>query len=137
MVVFLVVLLAFVAVTFFLLTRDSRVEQEWVRLSSDLQVNSQQLAKSATEAVDGDRSAFLQLGDWVSAMSEAMDTLNSGSIVRKVPALPDSTSPTLKDVDEIWSRMHGNAQSILERETLVLDLAAASNSFIQAVPQIQ
>jgi twitching motility protein PilJ len=137
MVVFLVVLLAFVAVTFFLLTRDSRIEQEWVRLSSDLQVNSQQLAKSATEAVDGDRSAFLQLGDWVSAMSEAMDTLNSGSIVRKVPALPESTSPTLEDVDEIWSRMHGNAQSILEREALVLDLAAASNSFIQAVPQIQ
>ena len=72
MVVFLVVLLAFVAVTFFLLTRDSRIEQEWVRLSSDLQVNSQQLAKAATEAVDGDRGAFLQLGDWAGSMSEAM-----------------------------------------------------------------
>jgi twitching motility protein PilJ len=137
MVVFLVVLLAFVAVTFFLLTRDSRIEQEWVRLSSDLQVNSQQLAKAATEAVDGDRGAFLQLGDWAGSMSEAMDALNNGSVVRKVPALPVSISPTLKDVDEIWIRMRRNTQSILERETLVLDLAAASNSFIQAVPQIQ
>ncbi len=55
MVGFLVLLLAFVAVTFFLLTRESRIEQEWIRLSSELQVNSQQLAKSATEAVDGNR----------------------------------------------------------------------------------
>jgi len=137
MVVFLVLLLAFVAVTFFLLTRDSRIEQEWVRLSSDLQVHSQQLAKSATEAVDGDRAAFLQLGDWSGAMSEAMNALKVGSVVRKVPALPESTSPTLKDVDEIWTRMHANTQNILERESLVLDLAAASNSFIQTVPDIQ
>jgi len=137
MVGFLVILLAFVAVTFFQLTRDGRVEREWVRLSSDLQVDSQQLAKSATEAVDGNRSAFLQLGDWVGAMSEAMNALKNGSVVRKVPALPSSISPTLEDVDEVWTRMHANTRSILERETLVLNLAAASDRFIQVVPDIQ
>jgi twitching motility protein PilJ len=134
---FLVLLLAFVAVTFFLLTRESRVEQEWIRLSSDLQVHSQQLAKSATEAVDGNRSAFMQLGDWVNSMSDAMGALKNGSAVRKLPALPSSTSPTLTDLDELWTRMGANAQSILERETMVLDLAAASNSFIGAIPEIQ
>jgi twitching motility protein PilJ len=137
MVGFLVLLLAFVAVTFFLLTRESRVGQEWIRLSSDLQVHSQQLAKSATEAVDGNRSAFMQLGDWVNAMSDAMGALQNGSTVRKLPALPRSTSPTLTDLDELWTRMNANAQSILERETMVLDLAAASNSFIGAIPEIQ
>jgi twitching motility protein PilJ len=63
MVMFLVLLLAFVAVTFFLITRESRNEQVWIRLSTDLQVHSQQLAKSAAEAVEGNRGAFLQLGD--------------------------------------------------------------------------
>ena len=137
MVGFLVLLLAFVAVTFFLLTRDSRLEQEWVRLSSDLQVHSQQLAKSAAEAVEGNRSAFVQLSDWAGSMSEATDALKSGSSVRNLPALPVSTSPTLPDLDELWTRMSGNTQSILERETLVLDLAAASNGFIAIVPEIQ
>jgi twitching motility protein PilJ len=134
---FLVLLLAFVAVTFYLLTRESRIEQEWIRLSSDLQVHSQQLAKSATEAVDGNRSAFMQLGDWVNAMSDAMGALKNGSAVRKLPALPGSTSPTLKDLDELWTRMDANAQSILGRENMVLDLATSSNSFIGAIPEIQ
>ena len=133
----LVLLLAFVAVTFYLLTRESRIEQEWIRLSSDLQVHSQQLAKSATEAVDGNRSAFMQLGDWVNAMSDARGALKMGSAVRKLPALPSSTSPTLQDLDELWTRMDANAQSILGRETMVLDLATASNSFIGAIPEIQ
>jgi twitching motility protein PilJ len=137
MVGFLVLLLAFVAVTFFLLTRESRIEQEWIRLSSELQVNSQQLAKSATEAVDGNRGAFVQLSDWVSAMSDEMNSLKNGSTVRNLPALPSSTSPTLSELDELWIRMDGNTQSILERESMVLELAAASNSFIDAIPGIQ
>jgi len=134
---FLVLLLVFVAVTFFLLTRESRIEQEWIRLSSELQVNSQQLAKSATEAVDGNRSAFVQLSDWISAMSDEMSSLKNGSTVRNLPPLPSSTSPTLRELDELWLRMDGNTQSILERESMVLELAAASNSFIDAIPGIQ
>ena len=137
MVGFLMLLLAFVAVTFFLLTRESRIEQEWIRLSSELQVNSQQLAKSATEAVDGNRGAFVQLSDWISAMSDEMSSLKNGSAVRNLPPLPSSTSPTLSELDELWIRMEGNTQSILERESMVLELAAASNSFIDAIPGIQ
>jgi len=49
----LVILLVFVVITFYLITKDSRSEQEWVRLSTDLQVQSQQLAKSASEAMEG------------------------------------------------------------------------------------
>ena len=57
---FLVLVLGFVAVTFILLTRESRYEQEWVRLATDMQIHSQQMAKSAAEAVEGQRTAFLQ-----------------------------------------------------------------------------
>ena len=41
MVVLLVILLVFVAVTFYLLTKASRNEQEWLRHATDLQVQSQ------------------------------------------------------------------------------------------------
>ena len=137
MVGFLVMLLAFVAVTFFLITKESRDEQEWIRLSTDLQVHSQQMAKSAAEAVEGNRGAFYQLGDSVGTISAAVETLKHGDPVRSLPALPSSIYSTLSDLDTTWVRLETNARSILERETLVLDLADASDSFIQAIPAIQ
>ena len=71
MVGFLVLLLTFVAVTFFLITKESRNEQQWIRLSTDLQVHSQQLAKSAAEAVEGNSTAFVQLGDSAGIIKDA------------------------------------------------------------------
>ncbi len=137
MVVFLLLLLAFVAVTFFLITRESRNEQEWIRLSTDLQVHSQQLAKSAAEAVEGNRGAFLQLGDSVGTIADAVDALKDGDPARSLPALSGALAPTLGDLDKTWSRMNTNAASILQREAQVLELAAASDAFIQVIPEIQ
>ncbi len=137
MVGLLVLLLAFVAVTFYLLTRESRNEQEWIRLSTDLQVHSQQLAKSAAEAVEGNRSAFLQLGDSTGTISDAVGALKDGDRIRSLPALPASMSETLTDLDQTWRRMETNARNILDREDQVMNLAAESNAFIQVIPQIQ
>ncbi|MEE4218357.1 MAG: methyl-accepting chemotaxis protein [Xanthomonadales bacterium] len=134
---FLVLLLAFVAVTFYLLTRESRNEQEWIRLSTDLQVHSQQVAKSAAEAVEGNRGAFLQLGDSTGVISDAVQALKDGDPVRSLPALPGSMSETLTDLDHTWKRMNANARDILDRENQVLKLAEDSNAFIRVVPEIQ
>ena len=134
---FLVLLLAFVAVTFYLLTRESRNEQEWIRLSTDMQVHSQQLAKSAAEAVEGNRSAFLQLGDSTGVVSDAVEALKDGDPVRSLPPLPPAMADTLTDLDQTWLRMNANAKSILDREEQVLALAQQSNEFIQVIPQIQ
>jgi twitching motility protein PilJ len=137
MVGFLVLLLIFVAVTFFLITKQSRNEQVWIRLSTDLQVHSQQLAKSAAEAVEGNTGSFVQLGDSTGIISDAVSALKDGDSVQHVPALPASMSDTLDGLTRTWSRMNTNAKSILDREALVLDLATASKSFIQVIPEIQ
>jgi twitching motility protein PilJ len=137
MVGFLVLLLAFVAVTFFLIIKESRNEQEWIRLSTGLQVHSQQLAKSAAGAVEGDSNAFIQLGGSAATISHAVDALKYGDKLRSLPTLPAVLSDTLSNLDRKWTRMEENAESILDRETLVLDLAAASNSFIEIIPEIQ
>ena len=128
---FLVLLLAFVAVTFFLLTREARNEQEWIRLSTDLQVHSQQMAKSAAEAVEGNRSAFLQLGDSTGTISDAVEALKDGDPARKLPALPRSMSETLTDLDTTWKRMSANARNILSLPGMngVRRLALVSSSW--------
>ena len=133
----LVILLVFVAVTFYLLTRESRNEQEWIRLATDLQVQSQQLAKSASESVEGSREAFLELGDSRGAISGAMAALKNGNAVKSLPPLPGSMSGNLGQLDKYWARMSRNSTNILEREALVLELATASSAFITAIPEIQ
>ena len=137
MVGFLVLLLAFVAVTFFLITKESRNEQEWIRLSTDLQVHSQQLSKSVSEAVEGNTSAFVQMGESTGIIADGVEALKNGDPIRSLPALPGAMSDSLKDLDRIWNRMDPNAKSILDREKLVLDLSAASRSFIEVIPEIQ
>jgi twitching motility protein PilJ len=133
----LVILFVFVAVTFYLITKDSHNEQEWVSLSTDLQVQSQQLAKSASEAVEGSSSAFLDLSDSRSMISSAMTSLKNGNSGKSLPALPTSLSAPLGELDKTWRRMSTNAAKILEREVLVKELAAASSEFMTAIPQIQ
>jgi twitching motility protein PilJ len=133
----LVLLLVFAAITFFLIIRDSRDQQEWIRLSTDLQVHSQQLAKSAANAVEGSSGAFLQLGDSRGIISDGVTALKEGDVIRSLPPLPESMSPILADLDRTWTRMNTNANSILDREDQVLELAAASNAFIDGIPAIQ
>jgi twitching motility protein PilJ len=137
MVGFLVLLLAFVAVTFFLITKESRNEQEWIRLSTDLQVHSQQLSKSVSEAVEGNTSAFIQMGDSTGIIADAVAALKNGDPLRSLPALPGAMSESLENLDRTWNRMDPNAKSILEREKLVLELSSASKSFIEVIPEIQ
>ena len=137
MVGFLVLLLVFVAVTFFLITKESRNEQEWIRLSTDLQVHSQQLAKSVSEAVEGNTSAFVQMGDSTGIIADAVSALKSGDPLRSLPPLPGAMSDSLDDLDRTWNRMDPNAKNILEREALVLELSDASRSFMEVIPRIQ
>ncbi len=133
----LVILLVFVAVTFYLITKDSRNEQEWVRLSTDLQVQSQQLAKSASEAVEGSSSAFLDLSNSRSMISGATTSLRNGNSGKSLPALPTSLSAPLGELNKTWNRMSTNAAKILEREVLVQELTMASSEILKAIPQIQ
>jgi len=132
----LVILLVFVALTFYLITKDSRNEQEWLRLSTDLQVQSQQLAKSASEAAQGNSGAFLELGDSVDTISSAMASLKRGNAAKSLPSLPDPLSAPLGELGKIWSRMRKNAGHILERENLLKRSAIASGAVLNSSSDI-
>ncbi|NNJ66305.1 MAG: hypothetical protein HKP16_12085, partial [Xanthomonadales bacterium] len=70
-------------------------------------------------------------------ISAAVETLKHGDDIRELPAIPTSIYSTLGELDKTWLRLDTNARSILERETLVRDLAVASDTFIQVFPEIQ
>lgn len=133
----LIGLLLFVAATFYLIVRESRSEQEWIALSTDVQVVSQQLAKSASEAASGVFDAFFALGDARSIIEDDMKMLRDGDPLQGLPPVPGSIEDELATVEETWQRMNENTLSVIDRESSVLELADASERFINLVPQVQ
>jgi twitching motility protein PilJ len=133
----LVILLVFVAVTFLFLARNSQHEQEWMSFVTDVQVSSQQLAKSAGEAAYGNLDAFLELRNSRERIARAMTALRSGSSATQLPATPQAVEAEMKQLDLTWKRMSKNASSILEREQLILQLASAHNIIQENIPGIQ
>ena len=77
------------------------------------------------------------MGDSTGIIADAVAALKNGDPLRSLPPLPGAMSDSLQDLDRTWTRMASNAESILEREELILDLSAASKSFIDAIPEIQ
>ena len=115
----LVILLVFVATTFYLITKNSRNEQEWIRLLTDLQVQSQQLVKSASEAMEGSSDAFLDLSDSRSLVASAITSLRNGDSRKSLLPLPTSLSAPLAALNKTWNRTSKNAANILAREDLL------------------
>jgi twitching motility protein PilJ len=129
--------LAFVAVTFFLLMRNATHEQEWIRLTTDVQVASQQLSKSAGEAAAGNLEAYTELAATHERMAIGMQSLRTGVTETGLPPLPSDVSQQLDELGMVWERMSGNTLSITERKGLLLALADASGAFSGAIPGIQ
>ncbi|MGH8034348.1 MAG: type IV pili methyl-accepting chemotaxis transducer N-terminal domain-containing protein, partial [Lysobacterales bacterium] len=133
----LVFLLAFVAVTFYLITRDSRNQQQWIGHTTNIQVLSQQMAKSASEAAEGTLIAFFELSDARDDVAHDMGSLQSGDKVQSLPPLPESLEEPLSALNDIWQRIDSDAQIIVEREDLMLELAKTTAQFIDALPKMQ
>lgn len=133
----LVISLVFVAITFYLLARNAQHEQEWMSLATDVQVTSQQLAKSAGESASGNLDAFLELGNSRGKIETAMSRLRFGSSVTSLPPTPDAVEVQMKQLNLTWDRMSTNASSIYGREKLILELASARNIVQEKIPGIQ
>ncbi len=133
----LLISMAFVAATFFQLTRNAKFEQDWVSLATDVQVSSQQLAKSANEAASGNLEAFAELSTTFQRMTSAMNTLNNGSADIELPPVPQEVEYQLHELSMTWDRMSVDARNITERGNLLLSLADASSNFSGLIPVIQ
>ncbi len=133
----LIISLLFVAVTFFFLARHASHEQKWVSLATDVQVTSQQLAKSAGEAASGNLNAFKELGNSHDIIAAAMAELGSGATSPNLPATPAAVEVQMTQLNQTWNRMGTNAASILEREKLILELASARDLIQGSIPGIQ
>ncbi len=135
--VLLVALLGAVAYNFYLLNERNQQEARYLALTTEIQVRAQQLAKSAGESAQGTFEALIELGETRAQIDRAMTALRQGEPDTGLPPSPAAVNASLSTLESIWNRINSDAERVLDRADLLVELADASQDFETAVPQLQ
>ncbi|TVS13705.1 MAG: methyl-accepting chemotaxis protein [Wenzhouxiangella sp.] len=135
--VLLVALLGAVAYNFYLLNERNQQEARYLALTTEIQVRAQQLAKSAGESAQGNFDALIELGETRAQIDRAVTALRQGEPATGLPPSPAAVNASLSTLEGIWERINSDAERVLDRADLLVELADASQDFETAVPQLQ
>lgn len=130
-------LLTTVAINFYLLNQRTAEETRYMALTTEIQVRAQQLAKAAGEAAVGNFAAFDELRQTRDIISDAIRQLRHGEAAISLPPSPAAVDEALAALEATWSRIEQDAERILDRTGLVLELADSAAAFSTNVPQLQ
>ncbi|NDY95938.1 methyl-accepting chemotaxis protein [Wenzhouxiangella limi] len=135
--VLLAALLGAASWNFYLLNERARQEAEYLALTTAIQVRAQQLARTASEAAQGDVDALSDLAGLRSDISQAVNSLREGNPALALPPSPDNVNASLATLEDIWRRIDRDSGQLIERTDLLLTLADAAADFSAAVPRLQ
>src|SRR5688572_10760821 len=115
-------------------------ERERVAIAkvTGVQVLSQQIAKFANEAAAGQLEAFDELKSTRNAIEKNVTELRRGSPDGSSPAYEGDTivGRPLADLVQAWEPVRTAADTIVERQELVLNMTETANDFNSKLPQI-
>ena len=94
LIVLLVVAIGFAALDFFMLNSKNGEDRQAIGLTTQIQVLSQQTAKYALEASDGNVDSFKELETNRNAIDSAVQRLNAGDTKSGIQAYADNRAPT-------------------------------------------
>ncbi len=135
--IWLLTLLLSLFVAFFLLQLDSRQATDashWFRQLGDALMQSQRVAKAASQAIAGDPIAFGQLSDGRAAMNRAIASLSSGSDEER--AAPSAVAPDLRTLSLVWSKSDHAVTVILNQDLLLQSLGGMRRDVTRVEPQM-
>ncbi len=119
------VFILLVAVTIGLLVfqgRESAKSTVYVAAAGELQMRSQQIAKAAQLALQGEGSAFVELKEGATRFTSLVDALSRGGSINGTEVPPaDGAAAELTALRELWTRIDKNvAQLLTESRGLAL-----------------
>lgn len=132
--------MAIFGVTFYFNNRNSGHKQEALSMLADIQVDSQQVAKFAQSATEGDAAAFEALQAARARITGNVNTLVNGGGEKSIPAYGKQSGKTgqaVQTVQSQWNEIDGNIGQILNSQQLVLSTAQTMNDLTANVPQLQ
>ncbi|MCO7225253.1 methyl-accepting chemotaxis protein [Pleionea sp. CnH1-48] len=121
--------------------RSSNNVLSWSSNAEDLRVTSQQVAKNATEAAEGNLDAFRQLKASKERFDKLLESLNSKQGQNPVTQI-DETPASIrnKEMGQIlatWNEVSDQAEIIIENEDVVTGLYDIQTELSATIPQMQ
>ncbi|MBB5360382.1 twitching motility protein PilJ [Rhodanobacter sp. ANJX3] len=137
-IVLLVVSIGFAALDFGLLNQKNSEDRQAIALTTQIQVLSQQTAKSALEAANGNAESFNELAANRNSIDSAVQRLIKGDTHTGMPPYDDkNTTPTGRAVitlSDSWKQLDGDIGKILSNKALVTDSGVRANTLAQQMP---
>ncbi|HEY9130826.1 MAG TPA: methyl-accepting chemotaxis protein [Dyella sp.] len=137
-IVALLIMISFAVLDFVLLTIKGGEDREAIGLTTQIQVLSQQTAKYALEAADGNVESFKELENNRNSIDSAVQRLNKGDPKGSMQPYADgNASPAGRAVSALtsaWNQLDSDIGKILSNKALVLDSAQRSNTLSRELP---
>jgi twitching motility protein PilJ len=138
LIVLLLVAIGFAALDFFLLNQKNGEDRQASALTTQIQVLSQQTAKYALEAADGNIDSFKELESTRNAIDSAVQKLAKGDPKGGMQAYGDNNAtPAGRSVTALvnaWGQLDGDIRKILSNKAVVLDSAQRADKLSKEMP---
>jgi len=117
---------------------QSATDTERLKATEELRVLSQQISNNASESVGGNVNAF----DVLATTRNTFETnfLSLESSLRATDfkfTSSDVVTTSIKNTKDLWEKVKGNTDTILESRTRVLDLHDVAGALSRTIPQLQ
>jgi twitching motility protein PilJ len=138
LIIFLLAAIVLAGVDFFLLNRHDGQDRQASQLTTQIQVNSQQVANFALQAANGNIDAFKELASTRAAVAAAVQHLNHGDPATGLPAYSDAVgvSGSMSALSESWNELNADLGKIQANKDAVLDSASQATTFNQQMPDL-
>ena len=137
-IVLLVVSIGFAALDFGLLNQKNGEDRQAIALTTQIQVLSQQTAKSALEASGGNAESFKELEANRNAINSAVQRLIKGDPQSGMPAYYDkdasATGRAVTSLNDSWKQLDDDISKILSNQAVVIDSGVRANIMAQQMP---
>ncbi|RDJ00219.1 methyl-accepting chemotaxis protein [Dyella solisilvae] len=138
LIIALVIAFGFTGVDFVMLTLRGREDSQAVGLTTQIQVLSQQTAKYALEAADGNVDSFKELETNRNAIDSAVQRLNKGDDKGGLPAYADNNATpagrAVAALTNAWGQLDADIGKILSNKALVVDSSQRAATLSRDLP---
>jgi len=135
---FLLVAIVLAGADFFLLNRHDSQDRSAAQLTTQIQVNSQQVANFALQAANGNIDAFKELTSTRTAIAAAVQHLDQGDAASGLPAYGDAIGvrDSMAALTKSWNQLSADLGKIEANKDAVLDSASQASAFNQQRPDL-
>ena len=136
----IIIAIILMVVSFAYTAYHARFDSEYIERAEAVRVLSQTLAKSASEAANGNTDAFFMLRDARDEMEQHITVLSEGNPETGLPAtdqVGEDAAQALTMVQRPWELMEEDTFAILDRREMVLTVNQLAEEFRVNVPRMQ